>query len=239
MLGKSTMTQDEFVAQMQRAHGEALLGVVLYGSTAARPAESGHNILVVVRTLGADALRASGAISRAWQAAGNAAPLLMTEREWRSSADVFAIEHADIAERHRVLFAADGFALGADGARGDVRRQLEYEVLALVLSVRTALAAADRDVKALRAVLGANVSRATALFRAGIRLAGEVPPGDAGAVCARAGEMAGFASAPFMVALDVRRGGKGPDRGGLEQAAQGVHDGLARFAAYVDALGVG
>ena len=35
----------------------------------------------------------------------------LTEAEWRSSVDVFAMEHADILQRHKILYAAPGFDL--------------------------------------------------------------------------------------------------------------------------------
>ena len=94
------MTLDELVTQLKVAHGNALLGVVVYGSTATdTAAKGGHNVVVVVRTLDVRAMQAGGAIGRSWQEAGNAVPLTLTEAEWRSSVDVFAIEHADIADQ--------------------------------------------------------------------------------------------------------------------------------------------
>ena len=217
--------------------GILLLGVVVYGSTALdSAATTGHNVLVVVRSLDVTSMRAGGAIGRSWQEAGNAVPLTLTEAEWQSSAVVVAIEHADIAERNRVVFAAGSFALADRGAvrDADLRRQLEYESLAQVLAVRAGITAAGRDVRDQRALLAAQASRAVAMFRAGVRLAGGAPAPDAEALCIQAGTLAGFDPEPFVAALRQRRGTKDVPKGELEAVLGGFHTGLMRFEAYVD-----
>src|SRR3954469_23669105 len=100
------MTLDELVSQLRAAYGTELRSVVLYGSAAAGehiPKRSDYNVLVVVDSLSLDKLRAVAAVARAWAEAGNPPPLTLTSREWRSSADIFPMEYADILERHKVL----------------------------------------------------------------------------------------------------------------------------------------
>src|SRR5262245_56704166 len=129
MLGGSTMTLDQLTTQLRAVHGDDLIAVIVYGSTAHdTSATKGHDVAVIVRSLSVAAMRADGAIARSWQEAGNAVPLVLTEDEWRSSADVFAIEHADIADRHRIVHAAPGFSVTAKESirPADMRRQLEY-----------------------------------------------------------------------------------------------------------------
>lgn len=231
------MTLEQLVQQLRGAHGDALLGVVLYGSTVTDPhATRGHSVLVVVRTLDVRALQAGGAIARAWQEAGNAPPLTLTEPEWRSSVDVFAIEHADIAERNRVLYAAYGFT-PVDRARisdADVRYQLEYELLALLLTVRAAITVVGRDVKRQREVLGGEASRAIALMRAVLRLERHAVPADTADVCREVAALAGFDAAPFVAALQQRRG-VAVGKADAEATLAGFHSGLTTLVAWVDA----
>jgi hypothetical protein len=232
------MTLDELVRQLRAAHGDALLGVVLYGSTVGNSeAKQGHNVLVVVRSLGGTAIRAGGAIARAWQDGGNPVPLVLTEPEWRSSTDVFAIEHADIADRHHVVHAAPGFTVPPRSAvrDGDIRRQLEYELLAQVLAVRAAIASAGDDARTRRAVVRAHAGRAVALMRATVRLAGGTPPAGADAVCDAAARLAGFDPAAFQAANRQRRGDDVP-KAQLAAVLEGLHAGLCRLVAYIDAL---
>lgn len=240
MISGARMTLDDLVIQLQAAHGDALLGVVVYGSTASDPnATRGHNVLVVVRTLDVRAMQAAGAITQAWLESGNAVLLTLTAAEWESSADVFAIEHADIAERNRVAYAAQGFALTERAAvdEADIRRQLEYELLALVLSVRAAIAAAGRDVKHQRSILAAQASRAVALMRAALRLAHRDAAGDADAVCTVAAELAGFDPAPFRAAMGHRRGAREIPKAEVGATLDGFHAGLSRLVSWVDAVG--
>lgn len=234
------MTLDELVNQLRAAHGDALLGVVLYGSTVAdAAAKRGHNVLVVVRSLDVAAMRADGAIGLAWEEAGNAIPLTLTEAEWRSSVDVFAIEHADIADRHRVLHAAAGFAVTPAGSvhAADIRRQVEYELLAQVLGVRAAITHAGSDVKAQRALLTAHSSRAVAMMRGALRIAGRPPAGDAPASIAAASTLAGFDPAPFIAADRQRHGGAEVVKADLPGVLSGFHAGLSTLLAYIDRVG--
>lgn len=231
------MTLEQLVQQLRGAHGDALLGIVLYGSTATDPgAIRGHSVLVVVRGLDVRTMQAGGAIAQAWQEAGNAPPLTLTEAEWRSSVDVFAIEHADIAGRNRVLHAAPGFApVGAAQVRdADVRHQLEYELLALLLTVRSAIAVVGRDAKGQREILRSEASRAVALMRAVLRLERRPVSTDAAEVCRDTAALAGFDAAPFVTALQARKGGT-VGKGDLEATLAGFHAGLATLEAWVDA----
>jgi hypothetical protein len=233
------MTLDQLLTQLKSAHGDGLLGVLVYGSTANDPAaKKGHNIVAVVRSLDVKTMHADGAIALAWQEAGNPVPLVLTEAEWRSSVDVFAIEHADIADRHRVLHGTEDFLVAPRASIRDVnmRHQLEYELLALLLAVRAAIAVAGRDAKAQRGVLAAQASRAVALMRAALRLAGRPLPADAASVCADAAQAAGFESGPFVAALAQRAGTRDVPKAELESILDGFHGGLARLVAYVDSL---
>ena len=88
----ATMTLDELVTQLRSAYGTHLSAVVLYGSAAAGEriaARSNYNVLVLVETLSTDRLQAAAPTTQAWIKAGNPAPLTLTVREWRASADIF------------------------------------------------------------------------------------------------------------------------------------------------------
>jgi len=44
-------------------------------------------------------------VVRVWTKGGHPAPPILTEREWRESADAFPIEYEDMREAHRLLAA--------------------------------------------------------------------------------------------------------------------------------------
>ena len=162
------MTLEELVSQLRSAYGDDLLrAVVLYGSAAGGEHHAKHsdfNVLVLVTALPETAVAAAGAVMRAWQDAGNPVPLTLTEAEWRSSVDVFAMEHADMQERNRVLHAAPGYApfTGRLVTRAHVRHQLEYEAMATLLRVRSGMFAAGADSAKRIALLTGSLSQVCA-----------------------------------------------------------------------------
>ena len=65
----AAMTLDALVGQLKQAYGTNLEAVVLYGSAAAGvhvAKRSDYNVLVIVRSLGLEQLRAASAVARAW-----------------------------------------------------------------------------------------------------------------------------------------------------------------------------
>ena len=119
---------------------------------------SDRNVLVVIREFVSERLGPAGAVSRSWREGGNPDLLTLTAAEWTSSVDVFAIEHADVQQHHQVMHLATGFELfAARPVTRDLRRQLEYEAMAVLLRLRAALLGSTRDGKQAAAVLTGSV----------------------------------------------------------------------------------
>ena len=210
---KATMQLDELVAQLQQVHGAALVGVVLYGSAASDEQVSGRsdlNVLVIVDALDMRTLQSLAQTARAWQEAGNPPPLLLTQREWSGSADVFPMEYADILERHRVL--AGTLPLEGILVRlSDLRLQVEQEALGKLLRLRRAVMTAGADTARQRELLQASLSAMLVIFRSVLRLHGEQPSRDAAMVISRAAALCGFDAEPFARVNALRHGGAVPD----------------------------
>jgi hypothetical protein len=237
------MTLDELVAQLRASYAGALRAVLLYGSAAGGDHHAKHsdqNVLVIVRALSLGAMGAAGAVARAWAEAGNPPPLTLTEAEWKSSVDVFAMEHADIRDRHKMLFAEPGYdpLAGVHVAKRDIRQQLEYEALATLLGVRARVFLSDGNAKGRLELLTTSSSRVLALFRALLRLTGEKPGADGEAVCRAAAAKAGFDAEPFVAVRAHRRGERKLAGDEVAAALAAYHAGLERFVAYLDALPV-
>jgi hypothetical protein len=234
----ATMTLDELVSQLRKSYGDALQAVVLYGSGAAGefiPKRSDYNVLVLVRELSLPTLRNAAAVTRAWSEGGNPPPLTMTGAEWRSSADVFPMEYADILERHRVLFGEPPFDGIAVRAR-DLRLQLEDQAMGKLLQLRQGVLAAGGQPARQRELLAASVSTIMVLFRAVLRLSGTPPPSDTEALARLVGERAGFRSEPFeRVVRHVRENGALPDAE-VEATLAGYLAGTEALVAHVNAL---
>jgi hypothetical protein len=233
------MTLEQFVARVRETMGANLTGVVLYGSAAGRDYHGGtdFNALVLVREATKRDLEALAPVVRAWIGAGNSPPLLLTVDEWRRRSDVFAIEYADLIERHRVLHGE----LPLDGVtvrRSHLRHQLESEAMGKLLRLRRGIMSAAGDPGRLRALLTDSFSAMLALIRATVHLHGETAPDSSDALVDRVGALARFSPAPFHTMLAVRRGSARLRDDELESVVHGYLEALEALIAHVDALPV-
>ena len=233
----AAMTLDGLTAQLQLAFGPALTAVVLYGSAARGERVEGRsdlNVLVVVRELSPAALRAAAAAADAWSQAGHAPPLILTDAEWRSSRDVFAMEHADIAARHSVLAGALPDLPAPDAAH--LRHQLEFEAMGKLIHFRQGVLACAGDAKREIELLLASKSAILVLFRALLRVAGDAVPETAEEVIRRAAARGGFDPAPFLEVQAHARGLAKIDKARADAVLAAYHRGLEQLVAHVDRL---
>lgn len=232
------MTQVDLVAQLQKAFGDRLEAVVLYGSAAAGehiPKRSDYNVLVIVRELGMPELEKEAAIARAWAEAGNPPPLTLTASEWRSSSDVFPMEYADILERHRVLYGTPPFDGIAVQAR-DLRLQLEHEALGKLLQLRQGILGAGGDRKRLVELLAASLSTFMVIFRALLRYHGESPPADYERLVSAVSARTGLDGAPFARVVRHLRGSELLPEREVQQVLAGYLAGAHALVDYLDRL---
>jgi predicted nucleotidyltransferase len=198
----------QLVEKLQKAYGERLISVVLYGSAAGgdhQPKFSDINVLCVFAAIAPRELAACEEISRWWRERGNAALLLMTESEVSESADCFAVEFTGIQRCHRLLYGKDvvsGLAIG----RQFYRAQVERELRAKLLRLRQKAAAIMSQPDLLRRLLLDSVSTFCVLFRHALALRGVDAPQTRRAVMALAREHFQIDAAPFEKLLDVREG---------------------------------
>lgn len=232
------MTLDELVTQLQQVHGDALRAVVLYGSAASGEDIAGQsdlNVLAIVRAIPIGTLRALGQTMRAWQEAGHPPVLEMMEDEWRSSADIFPMEYADILERHRVLHGVmplDGVVVKNE----ELRLQVEQEAMGKLLRLRRGIMVAGTDHERQQELLKASLSSLLVIFRAVMRLHGDVPPRDSAQVIASVSTRCGFDGAPFSRVAALKRG-TAIAPGETEQVLEGYLAGITTLVRYLDTFG--
>jgi hypothetical protein len=232
----ATMTLDDLVAQLLKAYGDELTAVVLYGSAAAGEhiaKRSDYNVLVIVRGLSLDRLRAEAAVARAWSGAGNPPPLTLTEEEWRRSADIFPMEYADILERHRVLHGTPPFA-GIVVDREHLRLQVEHEAMGALIQFRQGILRAGGDGKAQVELLAGSLSTVMVIFRAVLRLHGEVPSTDYSALTGTVATRTGMDPAAFLSVIQHVRGSSRLAPSAVGDVLAGYLSGLHRLVAYLD-----
>ncbi|HVH69306.1 MAG TPA: hypothetical protein VM716_15665 [Gemmatimonadales bacterium] len=232
------MTIETLSTAVSQALGSHLVSLVLYGSAArgtAVPQRSDVNTLLICDAVD-DALFAAVAPAlKDWRRAGHPAPLIFTEREWRSSADVFAIEYQDMQEHHRVLAGRDPWS-GIRVERSDMRRQLEGELMGKLVRLRQAYAALADDPKQLARALVGSAAGFFTMLRTVLRLAGRPAPAAPEELVRSAAALIGF-PADGLAPL-VRHGSGGPalrlQRG--DPLVPAYLAAMARTAEFVDGL---
>lgn len=227
-----------FAGEMQAAYGAELASVVLYGSAARgeyRPGVSDLNVLVLLRTLTPAALRRASEAARAWVAQGNPPPLMMSVDEWRGSADVWAIELADMRDAHVTVMGDDPFA-GIDIRLEHLRMQCERELKGKQIQLRERYLLFAGEPAELGELLTRSFSTFLVLFRTVLRLGGEPVERDAESVVRRLAERAGFDPAPLLEVHRARAGGEKPRPQADAPVVVGYLDAVRRVVEYVDRL---
>jgi len=196
----------QLVEKLQKAYGDRLVSVVLYGSAAAGDHQarfSDYNILCVLSEITPRQLGAGEDIFRWWREQCSPAPLLLTEHEVATSTDCFAIEFLDIQRQHRLLFGKDVIGpLSVD--RCFYRAQVEHDLRAKLLRLRQKAGGMLSNPDLLRRILLDSVSTFCVLFRHALLLKGAEAGGHKRDVVHRAQEVFGIDAAPFEMLLDVR-----------------------------------
>ena len=221
---------DQLVEQLQKAHSDRLVSVILYGSAAAgdhHEKYSDLNVLCVLDQVTPEALDGSEPIFKWWRSRGNPSPLLMSEEEVRTSTDCFPIEFHDMAERRRVLFGKDVIE-GLVIDKVFYRAQIEHELRAKLLRLRQKAAGVLGDKDALLRLLIDSVSNFLVLARHALLVSG-VSAGSQKREISQNLPAIGVEAAPFDILLDLRE----QKRKTAEVEPQGL---FARYLKQIEAL---
>jgi hypothetical protein len=196
----------QLVDKLQKAYGDRLVSVVLYGSAATGEHHarfSDYNVLCVLTAITPRELSASDEIFRWWREHGSPAPLLLSEHEVATSTDCFAIEFHDIQQHHRLLYGKDVIAgLAVDDSF--YRAQVEHDLRAKLLRLRQKAGGLLNDPDLLRRLLLDSFSTFCVLFRHALRLHGVDAPARKREIIHACAERFGVDAAPFEKLLEVR-----------------------------------
>ena len=197
---------DEFVSRMQKAAGQNLQSVLLYGSAASGEFQaefSNLNLLCILRETSFSKLSAIAPVVEWWHRQKHPAPLVMTQDELQHSTDVFSIEFLDMQHHHRVLFGGDVLA-GLPIPLHQHRAQLEYELREKLILLRQRLLETGDNDRALWQLLLGSVSAFGTLFRhALLALSDSAPHSKREAIQILAARIP-FEPSAFLQLLDIR-----------------------------------
>jgi hypothetical protein len=197
---------NQLVERLQKAYGERLVSVVLYGSAAAGDHDakfSDYNILCVLDAITTREMGESESIFRWWREQGSPAPLLMSEIEVATASDCFSIEFNDIQRQNQLLHGRDVIsALVVDNSF--YRAQVEHELRAKMLRLRQKAAGVLSDAALLRRMMADSISTFCVLFRHALLLHAVDPGPHKRDAVAKAAQTFGFDPLPFDRLLDLR-----------------------------------
>jgi predicted nucleotidyltransferase len=200
----------EIVTRLQRACGDNLLSVVVYGSAAREDFHekfSDVNLLVVLKQLVPASFAPLSDVLQWWTRGEKLRPpLVMTLEELRESADVFAIELVDIQRSHKTLFGDDVVA-GIDVPMNLHRVEVEHELRTTLLRLRHHFLLGSDNEDELRAVLAKSITSVVTLFRHALIVVDKNAPDDKAQVLQRAHEVFGIDATVLQAILLLRKDG--------------------------------
>jgi hypothetical protein len=227
---------EELVGRFSEIFGEALVAAVLYGSAARgeyRAGISDLNILIVLANLELTELRRAAEPTREWVAAGNPPPLVMSETEWWSSADVFPLEYSEIRDAHVLLAGRDPFAQ-LSIRREHLRLQMEHELRSKKIQLREGYLVAGNAPDELGALLIQAFPTFLTFFRGILRLDSRPVPRDAADLVDAAASHVGFRGGPLLEVLKARRGGTPLEASFDGPVAAGYLEAVERTVTWLD-----
>lgn len=196
----------EFVTKAERALGERLVAVILYGSAAGEDHHakfSDVNLLWVLQDITPRELSESEPILRWWHERGHSTPTMMSEEEVHNSADCFPIEFRDMKDRRKVLYGVDVIAdVKVDGKF--YRAQIEHELRAKLFRLRQKGAQVLTDPPALLKLCLDSVTTFCVLGRHALVAAGVDAKTERRAVVHQLSHTLKMDATPFETLLDLR-----------------------------------
>ena len=231
-------TAESFGQEVAGALGDRLVALLLYGSAARGthvPDRSDVNTLLICDAADEDLFARLEPAVRGWTRAGHPAPLILTEREWRTSADVFPIEYEDMRHAHRVLAGRDPWP-GVTVRREDLRRELEQELKGKLVRLRQGYVAFRGEPKRLGPVLVGSVAGFFTMLRTALRLAGRTAPAAPDDLVREAAALIGFDAGELGDVLAHVQGRETLKLGACDRRAAAYLAAVARTAEFVDGL---
>ena len=197
---------DAFIDDLRATHGANLASIILYGSAATGdfiPRQSDYNLLIALREITPNDLRAAQAPLREWNKMGHSVPVYFTVSELETAADVFPIEFHQMERARKVLYGTDVLA-NLKISDEYLRHQTEYELRSKLIQLRRAYIPASTSVSGLINLMVESLSSFAALFRAVLLLHNFEPPVTKHEIIKATVRQLGIEGEPFEKILEIR-----------------------------------
>lgn len=199
----------QFTERLQTAAGSNLECFALYGSAARSDFNERYsdlNLLIVLRDTSGAALDQIAPVISWWtHHLQHRPPLITTEQELRTSADVFAIETLDLTTTHRILAGRD-LVSSIDVPMELHRLQLEHELRTMLLKLRQHYVVSQHNERELHAALAKSASSVVTLFRHALIALGRPAPESKSEIISAVAQLEAIDASPLQAALDLRDG---------------------------------
>ena len=195
-----------FIDDLRATHGANLASIILYGSAATGdfiPRQSDYNLLIALREITPNDLRAAQAPLREWNKMGHSVPVYFTVSELETAADVFPIEFHQMERARKVLYGTDVLA-NLKISDEYLRHQTEYELRSKLIQLRRAYIPASTSVSGLINLMVESLSSIAALFRAVLLLHNFEPPVTKHEIIKATVRQLGIEGEPFEKILEIR-----------------------------------
>jgi len=162
---------------LRACFGDELVSVVLYGGAARgehHPGRSDTNLLVVLRRVEPEQLRAIAREIRRARKRIRLSPVFLSQQELAASADTFAIELAEMQDQHVVLYGEDPLTHLPINPE-HLRLQVEHELRGKLSRLRQNYLRDAGDSRAVIWLMMNSFSSFLTLFAALLRLDGKRP----------------------------------------------------------------
>jgi predicted nucleotidyltransferase len=201
----------ELIGALERAVGDKLAAVVLYGPAArgemTREASDLH-LLVLLADLELGTLSAASPAILKWIGRDLPIPRLFCPATLGEAADVFPIELSDVADHHLVLHGTDPLATMPDIDPEHLRLQCERELREKLMRLQEAFIVAKGREKDLARLMATSFPAFTMIFGGCLRLHGDPMPEHSLEAAEAFCRSAGIDPAPLAAVDRLRRGEK-------------------------------
>lgn len=218
----------EIVSRLKIAHSGTLVSIIVYGSTLIDKTnlrKDELHILVVTTKLSAEELRAARPVAKWWVEASYNLPVYFTEKEFKDSLDVFAIEFRQMKRAYRVLHGADLLA-NNNASKKNLRLQTEYELRGKLLRLRSLYLPSSESPENLLRLMTDSIYSFVQFFRPILELLNEEQQQNRLATVKKVGELLKIDTSSLARILQLRE----------QQLTLTETESNHLFASYVDCL---
>ena len=198
---------EKFIDNLKNILQERLISVFMYGSKVKYSQElvkTDMNVMVIVKNLSGNDIRACSEIVNKWMKAKNPIPVFMEREEWFHSSDVYAMEYADIKAEHRILYGEDLISdLNVDP--DNIRFQCEQETKNLLMRFRQFYLENAHSPKRLKDSFVPLAKTCNAIFKAILRVKFTDIPSEKEDIIKKLAEISGLEASIYIKLLGYKR----------------------------------